>query len=127
MKFPFSSEKTNGVETLRHDVKQIKEDVQHLGRDVYQLAKSQLIRPVSASANEAKHAMLEGVHQAREKISACQARGHEALAHGLETSQHLMQQHRDRAVSWVRSNPLAAIGAALVAGLILSALKRDQR
>lgn len=90
----------------------LKSDVRSLGHEAADLARDRLVRPAQDIAQQARERFREAGRGFSETTA--------------QTEEVLLAQ-RDRATTWVSAHPLAAIGLAVGAGVLLSTLMRDRK
>jgi len=83
----------------------IKTDAQAFGREALDSARKNLIEPGMQAAREARDVMSVQYDRAEENFA----------------------EQRDRAAAWISANPFTAVGIALGAGLVLTALLKPSR
>jgi ElaB/YqjD/DUF883 family membrane-anchored ribosome-binding protein len=105
----FSSAKDPSLDTLKADVQTLQSDAAGLARD-------RLFRPAADSARNAQEAFDETVKRTQD-----------VLENGLAQTQETFNRQKDQAASWISANPFAAVGLAVLAGMLLSPIGRGHR
>jgi ElaB/YqjD/DUF883 family membrane-anchored ribosome-binding protein len=91
----------------------LKRDVRTLADDTMKMAQSRLVEPTMDAAQRASE-------QARKALSQSRERMNEQLA----VAEKYASRGYDQTTTWISANPLAAVGIAAAAGLLLSSIFR---
>ncbi len=116
----------------------LKRDARTLASDAMQAAKNHIVQPtvdaVHRAGDYAREAAGRATDYAREAASRAGEYARETfrdsrkkVGQQLAAAERYASQGYDRTTTWISANPLAAVGVALVAGLLLSTLFRGSR
>jgi ElaB/YqjD/DUF883 family membrane-anchored ribosome-binding protein len=94
-------------------VETLKRDVRTLADDTVKMAQSRLVEPTV----DAAHRMSE---QARKALLQSRERMNQQLA----VAERYASRGYDQTTTWISANPLAAVGVAMAAGLLISSMFR---
>lgn len=94
----------------------IRNDVRTLTDDTVKAARSHVVDPTLEAAHRASEMAKKAIHDSREKMN-------EQMA----IAERYASQGYDRTTTWISANPLAAVGVAMAAGLLISSMFRTSR
>ena len=94
-------------------VETLKRDARTLADDTMKMAQSRLVEPTMDAAHRASEQARKALQQSRERMNEQLAVAEKYAARGY-----------DQTTSWISANPLAAVGVAIGAGLLLSSVFR---
>lgn len=95
------------VETLRRDVRTLTDDT-------VKAARSHIVDPTLEAAHRASEMARQAIQDSREKMN-----------HQMVLAERYASQGYDRTTNWISANPLAAVGVAMAAGLLISSMFRS--
>lgn len=94
-------------------VESLKRDVRSFADDTVKMAQSRLVEPTMDAAHRMSEQARKALHQSRERMNEQLAVAEKYAARGY-----------DQTTTWISANPLAAVGVAMAAGLLLSSIFR---
>lgn len=94
-------------------IETLKRDVRTLANDTVKAAQNNIVQPAVEAAHRAGDYARQAVRDSRERVNQ-----------QLAVAERYASQGYDRTTTWITANPLAAVGVALAAGLLISTLFR---
>ncbi|HSI62065.1 MAG TPA: hypothetical protein VLE43_03075 [Candidatus Saccharimonadia bacterium] len=94
-------------------VETLKRDVRTLADDTVKMAQSRLVEPTREAAQRVSEQARKALDQSRERMNQ-----------QLAVAEKYASRGYDQTTTWIAANPLAAVGVAMAAGLLISSMFR---